>query len=132
MARPTLTAPPATHAHWGIIGLVVAALAIAHLGLGLVLTRGARGAIAELESAWTPEQLEAAREPGPQPEPGSGEVGAWTRARRLWDDVTTLSERRGQVRALSLGLWASFLLQGGIVAWAGLRASRRSAGGPGG
>lgn len=126
MATPTPTKPPAAHAHWGLIGLVVAALGIAHLGLGLVLTRGARGAIGEIESAWTPEQLEAARDPGPQPDPGSSGYGVWTRERRLWDEVTALGERQGQVRALSLGLWGSFLVQACIVGWAGLKAARRS------
>ncbi len=112
---------------WLLAGLVAGALLLAHLGLGLLLTRGPRGAIAELRALRTAEQLETARDPGPQPQPSEPGFAAWTQARRLWEDATVLEERRGQVRALALGLSVSFGVQAGLVLLATLRAARRRA-----
>ena len=107
--------------------LVVGALALAHLGLGLLLTRSARGAIREVEAAWTAEELAAAKPPGAQPETSGEEWVRWQRAQRLWTDAEVRTDRRAQVGAFTWPLAASFALQAGFVMWLAVRASTRSA-----
>ena len=109
---------------WALGLLVVAAMGLLHLGVGLVLTRAARGDVASVEEAWTPAELAEAEAPGARPEGTGAEFAAWTRTQRLWEDAQRRTERRAQVRALTLALWASFGLQAGFVGWLALRARR--------
>ena len=117
----------AAHAPWTPALLVVGALALAHLGLGLLLTRSARAAIHEVEAAWTPEELAAAKPPGAQPETSGPEWAAWQRAQRLWADAEVRKDRNAQVGAFTWPLAASFALQAGFVLFLAVRASTRSA-----
>jgi hypothetical protein len=109
---------------WPLGLLVVGAMGLLHLGVGLVLTRSARGDVASVEQAWSPLELAEAQAPDARPEGTGAEFAAWTRAQRLWDDAQRRTERRAQVRALTLALGASFALQAGFVGWLALRASR--------
>ena len=117
----------AVRSPWLPASLVVGALALAHLGLGLLLTRSARAAIREVEAAWTAEELAAAKPPGAQPETSGDEWVRWQRAERLWTDAEVRADRRAQVGAFTWPLAASFALQAGFVLWIALRASGRSA-----
>jgi hypothetical protein len=107
--------------------LVVGALALAHVGLGLLLTRSARGAIHEVEAAWTAEELAAAKAPGAQPETRGEEWSRWQREQRLWTDAEVRADRKAQVGAFTWPLAVSFALQAGFVLWLAVRASTRSA-----
>jgi|GEM_PF-4069973 len=109
---------------WPLAALVLAAMGLLHLGVGLVLTRAARGDVSSIEDSWTFTELSGAEAPGTRPEGTGADFASWTRAHRLWDDARRLAERRAQVSALTLALWASFAVQAGFVVWLGLRAVR--------
>lgn len=102
--------------------VAVAALAIAHVGLGLFLTRSARGAVHEIEAGWTTEELSSAKRPGPQPERSGEEWQRWHRSQRLWDDAQTWTERRHQLSVYTIALTASFVVMAGFVTWLALSA----------
>lgn len=104
---------------------MIAALLVLHVGAGLLLTRGARAAVADVEQAWSPQELDAARDPGAPPATTGVEYAAWKRAHALWEDSQRRAERAGHARALTLAAAGSFLLQGGAVALLALRAGRR-------
>lgn len=116
--------PEHRHSPWALAGLVVGALALAHAGLGLLLTKNARHAVADIESAWTPAELEQAPPPGPAPEQASAEYARWRRAQSLREDAQVHAERSHQVRLLSWSMLGSFLLQAGVVLRAAWRATR--------
>jgi hypothetical protein len=100
---------------------VLGAIALLHLGLGLVLTRSARGDIAALEERWPPEALSTAEDPGPAPGTTGPEYSAWSGAQRRYEDAQRHRERGEQVRLLTIGLSLSWLAQSALVAWIALR-----------
>jgi hypothetical protein len=118
--RHGLTLPPGL-----LVGLVLGAIALLHLGLGLVLTRGARHDVASLEAAWSPQALADATDPGPAPATTGPEYSAWLRGQRLHEDAQRHRERSAQVRMLTIGLSLSWVIQSAVVAWIGFK--RRSA-----
>ncbi len=124
---PSTAAAPAPRSPWPLALLVAAAMGLLHMGVGLVLTRSSRGDLVSIEQTWTPAELAGAEAPGGQPEGTGIEIAAWTRAQRLWNDAERHAERRAQVRALQIALWASFALQAGFVGWLALRAGQRRA-----
>lgn len=110
---------------WGPALAVVGALAVAHLGLWLLLTRSARATVAEVEAAWGPGELDAARAPGEAPKTQGEAFMRWQREERLWADVERRQDRRSWVGALGWTMLASCLLQAGFVAWIALKAAPR-------
>ena len=123
---PTSPPPRAPRSPWVGAALVLGAMLLLHVGLGLVLTRGARATLTEIEGLHSAEQLAAAHDPGSMPEVAGPAYGEWTRAQRLNDDARRHADRSGQVRALTLGLVASFLMQAGFVVTLAARAARAS------
>lgn len=114
---------------WLLAGLVLGAIALLHLGLGLVLTRSARADLAALEERWPPEALATAEEPGPAPGTTGPEYTAWASAQRRYEDAQRHRERGEQVRLLTIGLGLSWLAQSALVAWIVLKrgSGRRAA-----
>ena len=106
---------------WLLAGLVLGAIALLHLGLGLVLTRGARQDVAELEERWSPAVLAAAQDPGPAPATTGPEYSAWAGAQRRYQDAQRHVERGEQVRMLTTGLGLSWLFQTAFVVWIALK-----------
>lgn len=96
---------------WAMAGLVVLAIGLLHLGLALVLTRGARAEVAALRARWTEAELEQARAPGPAPESLGAGYAAWMRARDLHADAQQLATRQGHVQWLQAALAVSFAVQ---------------------
>jgi hypothetical protein len=104
---------------------VIGALLVLHVGAALLLTRGARAAVAEVERTWSVAELAAARDPGAPPAVAGEGYAAWKRAESLWSDAQRRAERAGHARVLSIAAAGSFALQAGAVALLARRATRR-------
>lgn len=118
------SAPTGGLSPWALAGLVAGALALAHLGLGLLLTKNARAALVEIESAWPGADFASVPRPGPQPAEASPEYAVWQRAQHLHEDAEAHADRTSQVRLLTWAMAVSFALQAGIVLRAAWRATR--------
>lgn len=111
---------------WGPALGVIAALALLHWGLWLVLTRGAREVVADVESQYDAATLAAAKKPGREPEAHTADWSRWQKEQRLWAEVERRDERFDLISTLGWGFAVSWLLQTGFIGWIALRASSRS------
>ncbi|MDJ0522494.1 MAG: hypothetical protein QNJ90_10540 [Planctomycetota bacterium] len=105
------------------LGLVV--LAAGHLLLYVVLTADARSALADTTSRHEPAQLEAAKDPGHPPQPGTEAYSTWLRSYELWfaaKDYAVHGRHEGLVKG---GMLLSFLVGLGLLGQGWMRATRR-------
>ena len=109
--------PPDAGRLWKTAGIVVLILAVAHLGLFMLLTMDARAGMAEIEADYTRAELMAAKTPKAAPQPGTPAFGPWSRSVALWDKAEDYRVHARQVWLLRVALLASFLIQMGIIAW---------------
>jgi DNA-directed RNA polymerase subunit RPC12/RpoP len=116
---PVPSAAPAwtTRRLWSTAAGVVLILALAHVGLFLLLTMDARAGVAEIEGRHSRAALEAARPPGAAPEPGTAPYTAWSRALELHESAEAWRVHARQVTLLRTGLFLSFLILVGMTAW---------------
>ena len=114
---PTTEAGWTTQRLWGTAAAVVAVLAVAHVALFLLLTMDARSGIREIEAAYRPDELEAAKRPGGAPEPGTPAYATWSRGVDLWEKAEAWRVHGRQVMLLRTGLVISFLILVGITGW---------------
>jgi hypothetical protein len=114
--------PAAARSPWLPALAVVGALALAHVGLGLLLTRSAREARDVVEASWTTDELEGAKAPGPPPETRGPEWARWQRTQRLWADAEVRADRRKQIGTFAWALTGSFVVLAGPVLWLAARA----------
>jgi len=110
---------------WRTAGFVVLILALAHVGLYLLLTMDARAGMSEIGAVYPPSQIDAARRPGLTPEPGTPAFSEWSRSVALWDRAEAYRIHARQVMLLRTGLFVSFLVLLGVTAWALLGILRR-------
>jgi hypothetical protein len=101
-------------------------LAVAHIGLFLVLTMGARGGIREIQAEHPPSELAAAKRPAAAPEPGSPAFSGWSQSVELWESAEAWRVHRRHVMLLRTGLVLSFVILVGITAWGVFNLLRRS------
>lgn len=101
--------------------LVLALVAVAHLGLYMLLTRDARASIAGIEARHDARALEAARAPAGEAQPGSEEYKAWREAKARYVDAETWRSDKRQVALLRGGIIVSFVVQVAITGWILLR-----------
>ena len=103
---------------------MLGALALVHLGLYLVLTRGDRVELERIGGTWTAAELEGAKDPGPAPESVSSERRVWSKAKERWHDAEEQSERQNRVRTMGIALGFSLAIVGGAVGLLLLRLRR--------
>jgi hypothetical protein len=128
-AAPSAPAPVSRapgRSPWPLALLVIGAVGLLHLGLALVLTRGARAEVESIGAAWSLDELDGAESPGLQPETTGDAFAAWTRKRRLFEDAERWQASRRHVNTLSLALALSFFAQAGFVAFRAWRAQARA------
>jgi hypothetical protein len=98
-------------------------LALAHVGLYLLLTASARADLRQIEARHAPRDLARASEPGPRPAEASG-VRAWNAKQALWEDAREHEQKAGQVRLIGVALGCAWLAQVAIAAFLLRRAGR--------
>ncbi len=96
---------------------VIAVVALAHLGLFLLLTRDARASMQTIQARHAVSALEDARAPKGEPRPGTPEYKTWREAKALWVDAEAWRNDRRQVGLLRGGILGSFLVQVAITGW---------------
>ena len=119
--RPPFDAAHARRKLFTTASVVLALVAVAHLGLYMLLTRDARASMATLEARHEAAELERAREPSGEALPGSPEYKAWREAKARWLDAETWRSDRRQVALLRGGILVSFVVQVAITVWILLR-----------
>jgi hypothetical protein len=124
--------PPRHLSPWRTALLAFAVLGAAYVGAYLLLTAEARRDRAEIVSIRGEGVLTAA-DPGPAP-PGNdaSAVGAWRRAKDLWDDRRRHEALTGRVRTMFAGMMAAFALQAALTSFVLLKSRRRASGSRGG
>lgn len=110
---------------WRTAGTVVLILALAHVGLFLLLTMDARAGMREIGAVYPRSEIDAARRPGVAPEPGTTAFSEWSRSVALWDKAAAYEVHARQVMLLRTGLLISFLVLLGVTGWALLGILRR-------
>ncbi len=123
-APAVVPGPTTSTVPWGRVGLVLGVIALAHLGLYLLLTASPRKEAAVLETRYGRAALVAATAPGDRPSDPSA-FSRWLRDQDLWEARGVWSDRRHLAAVLGYALLASFLLQVGITGWLLARAPRR-------
>ncbi len=96
---------------------VIAVVAVAHLGLYLLLTSDARSNLAQLEARHAASALRAAKPPEGSPAPGTDAYRPWRLSKELWVDAEAWRTDRRQVDLLRAGFTGSFLVQMAITFW---------------
>ena len=119
------TETPAARIPWGLTGIVLGVLALAHVGLFLLLTVDARTELQKTRAAYSEAELASAKDPGPSPSAESPDYPGWTRARVLWESSRNERSNAGQRDVLGYVLAASWAAQAAFVAFLMLRTARR-------
>ena len=109
---------------WAKILLVAAVLIAAHVGVGFLLTSGARSEIHKLEARHTPADLAGAERPGPAPEAGTDAYENWARRDELFTAKERLAERREEIDVVNRGVLVALLIQMIILTYVTVRAWR--------
>jgi hypothetical protein len=118
-------APPAAaraRSPWLLVGAALAALALAHLGLWLLLTAAARSGVRGAEERYDPEHMERALAEE-EPAPGAG-LSDLRRAERR-ETARAWDTHRRHVSTVGYALLGAFLLQAGVVVVVKLKSSSR-------
>jgi hypothetical protein len=110
---------------WALVGIALGVLAVAHVGLWLLLTASARSGVAEAEERYEPDEMERAlaaadAPPATAPDPGLADL----RRQQLVEAARRWSTDQSHVSTVGYALLAAFLAQAAIVVALKLRSGR--------
>ena len=103
---------------WALAGVVLAVLALAHIGVYKLLTAESRTEMARLQNRHGPSIWDKPGKVGDAPSPGSDAYDRWLSAKELADDQVVYRDRADHTATVKLWLTLAFLGQFGLTSFA--------------